>query len=856
MNRANKIGKGERPVKFKIASGYVILLAAAILSAKYIYKEMTHVSSLENYESQLYTKYSFISRTLYHLNQVENYGQLILAGYISYDAPYKKEMDVVRSYIDSLRLLAIESADSMQSERIDSIGGLLTMKEQNILNLRNTIHAATTTQLYNKDIDSLLSTAILPSDMTLTADTTLLSPTEEQIVTQYDTIVTTRKNRPGFFRRLAQAFSSEQKDSTIVINTRIEQIQVQTPPPPAFSLDTITTLLRDLQGSVNTRSQEIYDKAWKTGNRLRHSNQLITEKISHLLFDFEREWTQYMLTRMESQRAVSQHAIQVLGGVAFLSIMLTLIFLFIIWRDIDRSNRQKRELEAANRYTEELLKIRENLMLTITHDIKAPLSSIMGYIDLLSRLTKDKREAAYLSNMNLSAHHLLRLVNDLLDFHRLDSNKMEVNRVTFHPATLFTHLLDSFRPVIEKKGIVLHNQIAAELNREMVSDPLRIRQVAENLLSNAVKFTDHGEIHFIASTDKTGRQLRFTVEDTGRGIAQEEQEKIYREFTRLPSAQGVEGFGLGLSITRKLIHLLGGSITLDSTPGKGSAFHVTLPIEPAPERKSPSLPDQATKAAGADLSGIRCLIIDDDRFQLEITQAMCRQLGFTADCCQHPAELDERLLSIGQYQAILTDIQMPAMSGFDVLHRIRAMQGGEKIPVIAVTARSDNSQEDFQQAGFSAVLTKPFSKTELTDCLRSVIPDRSIADAGEKTDVGEENASQAIESTSRFAALTAFAGEDQEAATEILRSFVSEGRINLQRLRTASTQHNAAELRAVAHKMLPIYRLLQAERIVILLSSLEQTSETISPEILSQAEEAAAAIEHCIENAENELSLS
>ena len=192
-------------------------------------------------------------------------------------------------------------------------------------------------------------------------------------------------------------------------------------------------------------------------------------------------------------------------------------------------------------------------MLTITHDIKAPLGSIMGYIDLLTRLDLGKRGALYLDHMKSSADHLLELVTDLLDFYKLDSNKVAVNRIAFSPADLFTAVCTGFEPVAAAKGIELRCTLAAELSGQVAGDPSRVRQIAENLLSNAIKFTDRGFVAFDAWLEE-GRLL-FRVSDTGRGIGPEERERIFQEFVRLPSAGGVSGVGLGLSIVDRLVKL-------------------------------------------------------------------------------------------------------------------------------------------------------------------------------------------------------------------------------------------------------------------------------------------------------------
>lgn len=300
-------------------------------------------------------------------------------------------------------------------------------------------------------------------------------------------------------------------------------------------------------------------------------------------------------------------------------------------------------------------------MLTITHDIKAPVGSIIGYTDLLERITTEERQRFYLNNMQSSAKHLLSLVNSLLDYHRLDAHKMDVNKVTFNPHQLFDTIYISFKPMANAKHLLLEYDCGEPLNRLYIGDPFRTRQIVENLLSNALKFTQEGSITLRAALENG--QLHFSISDTGCGISEEEQKRIFQEFTRLRNAQGQEGFGLGLAITKKLILLLEGDIRIESETGKGSTFHVYLPLPQAPNTDKKNKREEGIK---------NFILIDDDRIQLQLTAAMLKRPTIHVTCCEQPEELF-RQLEENKFDALLTDIQMPAMNGFDLLDAIRAL---------------------------------------------------------------------------------------------------------------------------------------------------------------------------------------
>ena len=873
--------KESKFVKTKIVAGYVILIAVCILSVGYVYREVVRFSAPDGTYAQLHTKRSAVNQVLYHLYQAESCGQLMIAGYQSYEERYRQELRTVRSRIDSLRTLT-GRGDSLQTMRLDSIVRLLADKERRTTSLFRSIRGGATANLLEKNIraliesssdslpgtvspadslpplsdslqlpplpdslqlpplpDSVLHTERIPvgegvhgdSSTLLLADTLILTrpmqidtlPRLRRIV-QTDTVSVPRAKR-RFFRRLADLFSPPREETAVVISR--SEIVVDTVPAPASEMrpdalrDTIAIVLRALQDSVTSERLYIYDEAWREGLRLRYSNDLINAKIYRLIMDFEEEETDYLMRRIDENEAIRSRSSRMLGWVAAGAVVLMLLFVAVLWRDINRGNRYRRALERANRDNEALLAAREQLMLAITHDIKAPLGSVMGYIDLLSRLTTDKRQTLYLQNMRSSSEHLLALVNSLLDFYRLDVNKMEVDSVVFNPSQLFETIRAGFAAAADAKGLDLRLETGPGAAREATGDAFRIRQIADNLISNALKFTDEGSVTLRA--DVADGWLTFSVRDTGRGIGPEERERIFAEFVRLRSAQGVDGFGLGLSIVDRLVKLLGGTIALDSEPGRGSRFIVRIPVGEAPEPDPAPVPAEASEAVSDE--ELRVLLVDDDRLQLEMVAAMCRRAGFSVECCPYP-EYAAKLISEGHFDLVVTDIQMPAFDGFRVLAAIREVN--PSLPVVAVSARGEMSPEDFAVRGFTACLRKPFSYGELTATIRRVCGDgRQPLQGPEAPDTG-----QAGPEGVRFDALTAYAGDDAEAARSILASFAEQTAANCASLERALAAGDWATVRAFAHKMLPIFTMLGAAAVASVLRRAEGAGDPF-PEALS-----------------------
>ncbi|MBD8985127.1 MAG: response regulator [Bacteroides cellulosilyticus] len=693
------------------------------------------------------------------------------------------------------------SSDNTDILRTDSLIGLLREKDANTVRLLRTLSEANDSMISAREVEQIIA----EQDTIITQQRV-----QRRVIARRDTVVTQPKKK-GFFRRLGEVFVPPRKDSAVQVQTTLE-VATDTVLDAYNPVDSLHAKLRTVARQKKA-TNSVMQRRKRTLQRLDHA---LSARIDSLLKGYEQETLMRAREEAEYQKAVRHRSATIISGIAAGAVVLSVIFLVMIWRDVTRSNRYRHQLEEANRFAEELLASREKLMLAITHDFKAPLGSIMGYADLLSRLTVDERQRFYLDNMKTSSEHLLKLVTDLLDFHRLDLNKAEINRVTFHPARLLEEIYVSFEPLTSAKGLSLKCEIDPELKGAFISDPLRLRQIVNNLLSNAVKFTSAGGItltaSFVPKGDSVfpGNHLKLSVIDTGKGMEPGDRERIFQEFTRLPGAQGEEGFGLGLSIVRMLVQLLEGRIEVDSALGKGSTFTLRVPLYPvALDNDTSALNDQTSGDPQTQIPALHILLIDDDRIQLTLTAAMLAQSGITSVTCLQLDELLEALRT-DTFDVLLTDVQMPAMNGFDLLNLLRAsnIPQAKTIPVVAVTARSDMKREEFLQHGFAGSLHKPFTVNELLTEIGVLQADIATVDT-------------APSSALNFSALTAFSGDDPDAAKSILESFVVETRLNVDRLRQALETEDTDGIAAMGHKMLPLFTLLGASELVTLLKELE-----------------------------------
>ena len=711
---------------------------------------------------------------------------------------------------------ALSAADDQQNLRTDSLLTLLHEKDQNTIQMLRVLSEANDSLLSASEIEEIIS----EQDSVITQQRV-----QHRVITKRDSLITTPKKK-GFFKRLAEVFSPSKQDSAVLINTSLE-VATDTILQPTTSKDSLQQKIR-----MATEEKRLQRRRTirRTSTKYQRMNTQLTARMDSLIKQYEEEMTLRARQDAELQQEVRMRSARIIGGIAVGAVLLSAFFLILIMRDISRSNRYRQQLEVANKRAEDLLVAREKLMLAITHDFKAPLGSIMGYTELLSRLTEDERQRFYLDNMKSSSEHLLKLVSDLLDFHRLDLNKAEVNRVTFNPSQLFDEIYVSFEPLTAAKGLALQCHVAPELNGRYISDPLRLRQIVNNLLSNAVKFTQKGEISLTAGYDSS--KLTIAIADTGKGMALEDRERIFQEFTRLSGAQGEEGFGLGLSIVKKLVTLLEGTIDVQSTLGKGSCFTVTLPLYPVGKSIAES---ESTESENADITEesavippmkvIRVLLIDDDKIQLNLTAAMLKQHGIDAVCCEQLEQLVEQLRS-SVFDVLLTDIQMPAINGFDLVKLLRAsnIPQAKTIPVIAVTARSEMDKAALHEHGFAGCLHKPFTVKEL---LLTVNEGQLSADEAHITEDMQLNVN----------ALTSFSEDDPEATHSIIQTFIEETQKSADRMVQALNAKEVDEIAAIAHKLLPLFTLIGAGNAVILLSWLEaRRGEDFSTEINEKVE--------------------
>ena len=793
-------------ITLKVILGYLLLVAIAVCSVVYIYQIIEQVAGEEEPDSKARQKVYLVTNTLSLLYESEALGQLVGMPQNNVNH-FNRTLNKAHSNMDSLRVLI---TDSVQLLKIDTIDMLLRQKRLNTRRLLETWKETNTEHLYTINIEKVIA-----------EQDTFIEQKEikEHVVVKQDTILSQKKPR-GFFRRLADAFSPSREDTSIIVNTT-RQIVTDTLVNVFNPADTIASVLKNLQDSVAGQRKLLADQLLERAANLRYNNSIVTRKINQILRDIEEEEVNASLERMQNKQKILRETSLLIAGIAIVSVVIVIIFIFMITRDISKSKYYRMQLEKAKQYAEDLLHSREKMMLTISHDIRAPLSSIIGYIDLLLRRHPDERQQYYLDNMSGSASHILSLVNDLLDFHRLESGKMEIQRVAFSVSALFNEIFTSFRPIAESKDLTFVLNLKEEGTEKLyIGDPIRIRQIVGNLLSNALKFTREGRVVMVVSINALADNsalLNVLVSDSGPGIPPEEQERIFGEFTRLSATEKAEGFGLGLSINRKMTVLMGGNLSLKSVVGQGCDFTIELPLTVADVQVLPAAEEEAVSEpelpsfVGRD---VYCLLVDDDPLQLALTEEYLRQNHVEVSSCTDPFSV-VALLQKTSFDAVITDIQMPGMDGYQLLESIRnsGIPGTENLPVIALSASVENEHDHYLESGFTGFLNKPFTARQLITLLNKLLSTELL-----------------VTSDFNFDSLTAFAGEDKEASVSILKTFVEETTKSNALLEGTLQDDDREQSAKISHKMVPLFTMLGATSLVEKLRVIEKNATTLPVE--------------------------
>ena len=753
-------------------------------------------------------------------------------------------------YSNTKSIIAINEASREYIKKKDAADSTMTSllkEEQKNLKQLSDAMAGKSTSNYLQDKVKSLNTG---------KDSIVVHSKAPQTHEAKKTTVEVMKTRRGFFRRLADAFKKEHAE-TLSIKQDSNRAIIDSITTPVNVAENVANILDQIDKKEKVATQDHKESINKEMEDLKIVSTKLALRSAKQLSDVHQRERDSMQKAINKAMAARKQLLWQIGLLTLVTLLAIIVMIWFIWRDARKERIYRENLEAANEEIQRIMNQRERLLLTITHDIKAPAASISGFIDLMKEYVKEAQGIECLQNIKNSAAHLSRLVASLLDYHQLENGLMKVQPVSFSPTQLVKESVEGMRLRAEEKGLAISYEMTMGMKKEanqenetdkelFLADAFRIRQILDNLVSNAIKYTDHGSVNIEARVSKIMGKLTLTmsVKDTGKGMTDEEKQKVFQAFTRLKSAQGIEGTGLGLSITQELVSLLGGEILLRSTLGKGSNFIVTLPIEPDPKDDSQEDIKQTSdhqeakdsdnkKKAQQEFANHKVLILDDDKLQLQLLQEMLRRIAgdsWQVFACNHVIDA-LTILHNEQPALMLMDIEMPEMNGTEMITHINHTN----MTVIAMTAHDTSIREQLIKAGFDDCLFKPFSIEKLSAILgiesQPQQDIRPLPDTQSETPSQPDLSSQQ-KSNPQLDALLAFAGGDEEAAKEILDTVKQELAAHLENLKEAQEEESLSTDRIgkAAHKLLPIATMMQ-------MGCLEEL-KVLSPEYISEIEEA------------------
>ncbi|MHA7056611.1 hybrid sensor histidine kinase/response regulator [Aquimarina sp. M1] len=772
----------KRSITLKIIAGYTLAIVLAIIAFWVIYRQFSNYSEITKIKNDNNEKLVLVGEAITGLYEAESLTRNIIqtSDTEKFEA-YKIKIDSIITTIDQV---AGMSFDKFQSSKIDSIKTLIDSKNKNFEKL---------IAIYEQRKEKGLKENVIDQ----------LKKSSKEYGNYLDLDKRIEDYNPATKKLIKNLLSWSKKDNE-------ERLTSQT-------LDSVANHFYKVLIEVEEKDRRYERQITARENKLLKNDQIITKQLRDLMAAIEANERREYVAKLDRSNNILDKTANFIIIITAISLLIAILFLFLITKDVSKSQKYRNELEAEKIYKESLLKTRESLINTVTHDLRSPLNTVIGYSDLLEKTGLNNKQKHYLDHLKKSSDYILHLVNDLLDLSKLEAGRMVIEELPFSPKKLIENTISSVIPINDNKNLKVLINSDIELHKRYLGDPFRIKQILTNLLNNAYKFTDKGCISIDSKIKQNGlaeKELVISVKDTGIGISKEQQKYIFEEFSQGDdnTEKKYGGFGLGLAITKKIIQLLNGNIILESHPDRGSNFTFYIPIKLA---KTQIYEEENEPLEIQHFINKKVLIVDDDLSQLDLTSEVVSLISLSYDICENGLDA-LALLKKNQYDLILTDIQMPKMDGFELIKAIRENTVYKDIPVIALSGRTDTTVSEYEEAGFSGSLRKPYAPQALIDLIvRTLEIDEASIDYENSIPEQEKNANYSLGD------LMLFAQGDSDSLYAILETFCNSTTDHIKELKHAIDKQDVTQIKRLAHKMLPMFKQLKAKEIIPVLDTLE-----------------------------------
>lgn len=766
-------------IPIKVFVSYLALAALVIVAGWILYTENRTFSSTENKLASENNKILKVSNLLSNMYKTESFSRITIQSNSEADFQnYLNQTNSLKTEIDSLKILI---SNNYQITLLDSVKMLLSQKTANIRQLQTIKNQSNDDDAVKKAINKISYMESTLRKLNLNdffKDPSSLSDYDKKVYTDFVDYM--NQNIPN--------------DSTNTLSQK--------------ALDSMLIASKAALSDVVRKTSKKQESLTVQENELLQNELSISEQLRKVLSIIEREIIINTTKSNAEKEAALNKTNQVVTIAAGIGLVLTLFFSILILNDFSKTQSYKEQLEIANSKAETLLKNREQLISTVSHDLKTPLNTIVGYAELLGNSELNNKQSYYTKNIKGSSEYISQLVQDLLDFTQIEAGKISIEHIPFSLKEMINEVGKSIQAVYEQKKLELILDVDKKFNQRIVGDPFRLRQVLTNLIGNAFKFTEKGYIRIEAVSSE--KQFIIRVEDSGIGIEKDKQQLIFEEFTQ--ANHGIEkkygGTGLGLTISKKMVEILGGGLSLQSEFGKGSTFQIILPLE---------FEDSAFKkekiTAIPHPNNLSAIVIDDDVNLLNLTVEVLKQHHYNVASFTDARKVLE-IIESHPFDFIITDIQMPEMDGFSFLEALKKDVNYKNQPVIAVTGRTDFGEHVYKNAGFTTALRKPYSPKILLNVIRSVFDDSEILVNDELEENGQKG-------TYSLTSLKAFLPNEDQALKEVLLSFITSTKENLQELERSFSENDLGKFKETAHRMYPMFKQIKAEEIATILQDFD-----------------------------------
>ena len=763
--RKNDYPSGTR-TSWKVVITYTFVIALCAALFYYIFNLRSTIESQRSNINSQHAALQWANRFTKNVHEAQSAANLYaFTKQTRYKRRFNEAKKLISAQVDSIVMIEINEDNKTMVKEID---GLIKSKGSISNELSKQFHDFNPLAEFDRTIDDYM-----PPE-----------PEEEIVVTKIskDTIIHVPRNqKKGFWRRIGNVFNPTEEDSFVHVSIEsADTLHIQ-----RQSNDSLT-ILADLRLLSDQAKAEYWNKIKeyesKTQELVRADNQL-SEQISNLLIHLNQEILDSTIAEIEKSEASIKENIRTSILIGAITLFLIVIFIILIISDVNKGHRARQAAEEAKKKTEEIMESRHKLLLSVSHDIKTPLSSILGNVELMDKTGNEKE----FSSIQQSADHILNLLNNLLEYSSLEQGKLQIRNESFNLRQICDETAEMFRPIAKHKNLDFVYEPDMEEDSFILSDRLKIKQILSNIISNGIKYTLEGSVCFKA---RIGRNLVvFDITDTGVGIPPDKLEDVFKPFVRIETYnQFAEGSGYGMSVVKGLVDLLGGEIHIESEVGKGTHFEVRIPVGNVEK------PIEEDGEVNSDKKkSLNILVIDDDNTLLSVIDTMLRRLGHQAIACRSKNDIESAIAQIHDYDYVLTDREMGALTGNDILHLFKEADPDK--PVILMTARIEYSNEIAKEEGFDGFLQKPFNLKQLESLFGSV----AVAESEQEIAFPD------------FPSFSEMMGNDRPSMTDILSVFVKSTSDDLMTMNALIEASDFIEMQALCHKMLPMFTQLERD---------------------------------------------